>query len=281
VISEPTTQHIFWIQLRHGTAHAALGADEDLRTLIAALRQRWPKLKIHVRGDAGYGLPRMYAACESLEQVTYTFGLSANAVLQERTAGLLQQAVTQYAATHEPQRLFATFAYQAGSWDHSRTVVAKAECHREGTNLRFVVTTQAAPDAAGAQACYDAYIQRGESEHRMDELKNGLHADRLSCCRFMANFFRLLLHTAAYNLLAALRDHVDVPPELRTATPQTWQTRLLKVAGRITRSARRIVVELSAAWPFWEAYRAVAARVLAFRPAARATRLGPATPTTG
>ncbi len=34
----------------------------------------------------------------------------------------------------------------------------------------------------------------------MDELKNGLSMDRLSCHRFMANFFRLLLHTAAMNL---------------------------------------------------------------------------------
>ncbi len=29
---------------------------------------------------------------------------------------------------------------------------------------------------------------------------NGLHADRLSV-RFVANFWRLLLHTAAFNLL--------------------------------------------------------------------------------
>jgi hypothetical protein len=45
----------------------------------------------------------------------------------------------------------------------------------------------------------------------LDELKNGLCADRLSCHRFKANFLRLLLHTAAYNLLNALRDHPDRP----------------------------------------------------------------------
>jgi hypothetical protein len=44
---------------------------------------------------------------------------------------------------------------------------------------------------------YDDYIQRGESEHRMDELKNGLCAGRLSCHRFMSNFFQLILHTVA------------------------------------------------------------------------------------
>jgi len=49
----------------------------------------------------------------------------------------------------------------------------------------------------------------------MDELKNGLPMDRLSCHRFRANFWRLLLHTAACNLLNAVRDHEDIPDELR------------------------------------------------------------------
>lgn len=50
-------------------------------------------------------------------------------------------------------------------------VVAKVECHAGGTNLRFVVTNL--PSVAMAADCervYDGYIQRGESEHRMDEL---------------------------------------------------------------------------------------------------------------
>ena len=68
----------------------------------------------------------------------------------------------------------------------------------------------------------------GTSEQRFDELKNGLHADRLSCHRFVANFWRLLLHTAAFNLLNWLRDDPHVPAELRTAQPATWRSRLIK-----------------------------------------------------
>ena len=96
----------------------------------------------------------------------------------------------------------------------------------------------------------------------MDELKNGLHADRLSCSRFMANFFRLLLHTSAYNLMNALRDDEQIPAELRTAQPQTWRTRLIKVAATITQSTRRVVVSLAAQWPYWDNYRAVSRRAL-------------------
>src|SRR5207248_7378760 len=102
---------------------------------------------------------------------------------------------------------------------------AKAECHSAGTNLRFVVSNLAdvvSPD--DGQGAYDDYVQRGESEQRMDELKNGLHTDRLSCHRFMANFFRLLLHAAAFNLLSAARDSDELPPVLRVGQPCTWRT---------------------------------------------------------
>ena len=62
------------------------------------------------------------------------------------------------------------FSYQAESWDRDRAVVAKAECHAAGTNLRFVVTSEPTADGQAEQR-YDDYVRRGESEHRMDELK--------------------------------------------------------------------------------------------------------------
>lgn len=90
-------------------------------------------------------------------------------------------------------------------------MVAKGECEAAGTNLRFVVTSSAVTTAEESEELYDAYIQRGESEQRNDELKNGLSMDRLSCHRFVANFWRLLLHVAAYNLLNAFRVPMRFP----------------------------------------------------------------------
>ena len=49
----------------------------------------------------------------------------------------------------------------------------------------------------------------------------GLSMDRLSCHRFLANFWRLLLHVAAYNLLNAFRDSDEIPASLRHAQPHT------------------------------------------------------------
>jgi hypothetical protein len=255
---------VFLAWLRPGTMHASTGADDDLMRVVNALRKERPDIQIHVRADAGFGLPGMYQVCEE-NGLSYTLGFSSNARLRKLTEDLMRRAVEQHGRTKEKARLFECFQYQADSWGHPRTVVAKAECHAEGTNLRFVATNL--PDIATAeqgQKAYDDYVRRGESEHRMDELKNGLSMDRLSCHRFMANFFRLLLHTAAFNLLNAVRDDDDLPETLRVGQPCTWRTHVIKVAARIIQSTRRIGVELAAQWPWWSLYQSVAGRALSF-----------------
>ena len=79
----------------------------------------------------------------------------------------------------------------------------KAEWLSQGANPRFVVTNMELPP----QELYDhIYVQRGAaSEHPIKELKVSIHADRLSCHRFVANQFRLLLAHAAYLLKITLR----------------------------------------------------------------------------
>jgi len=285
VISEPTSKHVFLVSLRPGTVHAALGADDDLLRVVAALRRERPDIKVHVRGDAAFGVPWMYEACESREKqgdndlpgagslpgagagVTYTFGFAVNERIKPITAALMEQAVGQYEATGQKQRLFMCFDYQAESWDRPRTVVAKAECHAQGTNLRCIVVERPGVTIVSAddgQRQYDDYIQRGESEQRMDELKNGLSMDRLSCHRFMANFFRLLLHTAAYNLLNAARHSAQLPAVLRTGQPCTWRMMLIKVAAVVVQTTRRVIIQLAANWPWWSMYQAVSRHALSF-----------------
>jgi DDE family transposase len=270
IISEPTTKHIFLAWLRPGTVHASLGADDDLMRIVNALRKERPDIAIHVRADAGFGLPRMYEVCEE-NDLTYTFGFATNQRLKKLTVGLMDRAVALHEKTQAKARLFECFQYQCDSWPHPRTVVAKAECHAGGTNLRFVTTNLPAtpspadwPSDPVAREVYDDYTLRGESEQRMDELKNGLSMDRLSCHRFMANFFRLLLHTAAFNLLNAMRDDPELPEVLRAGQPCTWRTHVIKVAALVIQSARRVWVQLAANWPWWRLYRDASARALAY-----------------
>jgi hypothetical protein len=278
-ITSADTDQVVVLSLRPGAVHAALGADDDLEHLVGRLRQAWPDVRIHVRGDAGYGVPWMYDVCERIG-IDYTFGLAANAVLKRESEALLAQATAAFAATRQPQRLFLGFDYQAGSWPHSRWVIVKAEAQAQGPNRRFIVTNR--PGARGLpEPAYDDYALRGESENRNKELKCDLAIDRTSDHRFLANFFRLYLHALALNLLVRLRRAVACPPPPPTGTPAearaaearrryfrlrrqhdplgegqpcTWRTLLIKVAAEIRVSSRRILVRLSRSWPYLEWY---------------------------
>jgi Transposase DDE domain group 1 len=282
---------VVMISLRHGTAHAALGADDDLEYLVRRLRQVWPDVHIHVRGDAGCGVPWMYDVCERL-MIDYTFGLAANAVLQRETEDLLAEAVRCFEQTRAPQRLFTGFWYQAGTWSTPRWVIAKVEAHTPGTNRRFIVSNRLG--ARGwLEPTYDDYARRGESENRNKELKRDLAMDRLSDHRFKANYFRLYLHAAALNLIVRLRREIADPPPLETpipvealsgaerqryqrlrrqrdplgeGQPWTWRTLLIKVAASVVVSTRRVLVRLSGSWPHLRYFRQVSDHVQA-RPA--------------
>ena len=277
IITNAETGLVVLIALRHGTAHAALGADDDLEFLVNRVRARWPDVDIEVRADSGFGVPRMYEVCERLG-LWYTFGIGMNPRLQRESHDLLEEAKAGYEPTGEMQRLFQAMPYRARGWDRERTVVIKAECHRAGTNRRAVVTNR--PGARIVpQGVYDEYVERGESENRNKELKVDLCGGRLSDHRFLANFFRLSLHAAALNLLILLRNHLPEadpksrrrpapspdadsphPPtgsELRRAQPATWRLRLIKVAAEVIVSCRRVLVRLSSAWPSLPTWRTV------------------------
>ena len=279
------------ICLLHGSAHAALGAEDDVEYVVRRLRQAWPGVRIEMRGDSGFGLPAMYTVCERLD-VQYTFGLTVNPTLKNFSQPLLDHLQAQFDQTGQPQRSFCDCWYQAGSWPAQRRVVVKVEVNAQGTNRRAIVTNRPGVFVLPG-ATYDAYADRGESENRNKELKTGLAADRLSDHRYMANVFRLYLHTAAYNLLVRLRRSLADPPAEPRSEPEmpleaqspyqkrgyfnqrrqrdplgeghacTWQTRLIKVAARVRESARRIVVELSGCWPHLDHYAAVSDAVLA------------------
>jgi hypothetical protein len=288
VITCADNDQFLMVSLRPGNVHAALGADDDLAYLTRRLRQAWPDVELIIRGDAGFGMPWMYEVCERSE-LLYTFGLSANKVLQRRSDALLAEAVQRFEQTGQPQRLFLGFWYKAKSWPFPRWVIVKAEANAQGTNRRFIVSNRPGARLLWEPA-YDDYTQRGESENRNKEFKRGLAMDRLSDHRFMANYFRLYLHAAAMNLLVRLRRHVaeptpvdsraEVPVEALTGEerqrhfrlrrqhdplgegqPCTWRALLIKVAAEVIVSSRRIVVRLSSSWPNLDYFRQVCERL--------------------
>jgi hypothetical protein len=252
------------VLLRPGNAHAARSAAIVLRRLIRAIKRRFPAAQVAVRGDSGFAVPRVLDALEQLDaelgDVEYCIGLAQNPRLLALASDAMQAAQERHAETGEHVRLFRTRRYAALTWTHERTVVLKAEHHTQGANPRFVLTTLHDFDP---RVIYDdVYCPRGQCENHIKDFKRALAADRLSCHRFVANCFRLLLHAAAYRLLRAVRLAVaaESPAEGRVQF-DTLRLRLLKVAAHVRQTARRIWVQLPRVFPAWRLFVAVAHRL--------------------
>jgi hypothetical protein len=243
LIFDGETDQLIAAVLRPGNAHGSRGVVAILKRLVAALRAHWPGVGIELRADSGFAIPALYDYCEA-EQVAYTIGLAPNARLEALAAPLLAEAERRHAETGAKVRLAGEAMYQAKTWSHPRRVVFKAEVLAKGPNTRFVVTSR----ADDPLAVYDFYVARGTPEQWIGDFKLACFADRLSCHRFWANQFRLLLHAAAYWLLDTLRRRLA-----RLGLPRlqldTLRLRLLKIGGRVRQLATRVRLSLASHHP--------------------------------
>ena len=204
------------------------------------------EVEIEIRADSGFATPRLYEFCECEEnKLQYVIGLSRNPRLQRVVEPLLDSTRLRFVELEEKQRQFDEFLYRANSWDRSRRVVVKVEVDQRGINRRFVVTNR---DDLCSQSLYDHYTDRGQTENFIKAFKNHLSMDRLSCHRFLANQFRLLLHALAYQMFVRLRDYLHGTPWQKLEI-ETLRRRVLKIGARIRQTTRRIWVHLSSAFP--------------------------------
>jgi hypothetical protein len=229
-----------------------------LKLLVRRLRAAWPGVRITIRGDSGFCRWRLMRWCDS-HGIGYVLGLAKNAVLQREARDWIERAERQFLRSGQPQRLFGSLSYAAASWDRLRRVIVKAEHNAQGANPRFVVTNV----PGDPQELYeDVYCQRGEMENRIKEQQLGLFAGRTSCHRFLANQFRLLLSSAAYVLMQALRREALAGTELARAQVGTIRLKLLKVAARVMVTARRVVFHLASSYPYRSGFCEAFARLM-------------------
>ncbi len=243
LVFDGETGHLITVLLRPGTVHASRGVIGVLRVLVREMRERWPAVTIEIRADGSCAIPALYTFCDQ-ERIDYTIGLITNSRLDAIAAPLLAQAQEREALTGDKMRLCAATRYQAGTWEHDRRVVYKAEALAKGPNTRFVVTSR----DDDPTTLYDWYVDRGEAENYIKDLKRACIADRLSDHRFWANQFRLLLHAAAYWLLDTLRRRLCArghPP----IQLDTLRLRLLKVGARIRELASCVRLHLASSHP--------------------------------
>lgn len=256
-------QRLIGVVLRDGTAPPTEEATGFLTDLVTALRERYPAVEVIVRGDSGFGVPVMIETCRALD-VRFCCGKGKNAVLLRQSAPGRLRLEAAEALRHtagrrrRPGRVFLDFDYQAKDWLQRERVVGKWELTYGTPNPRFVVTDLAAADGWTPAGTYRFYCARGDRENRIKEFKREMSGDRLSCCSFLANQFRLLLHAAAYVLYQAVQEALrTVAPthELARAQVGTLRCRFMKLGARIQERGRVIRVHLCTSFPWralWE-----------------------------
>ena len=159
-------------------------------------------------------------------------------------------------------RSFAAFAYAARSWSRKRRVVARLEASTRGFDARYVVTSLAGEPR---HLYEDVYCARGQAENLIKMHKGQLASDP-SCQSPIANQLRLVLHTAAYWLMLALRDAIPRSAPLARAEFATLRLRLLKIGARVIEKATRVRIQFTSACPDAALFRLLAGRLAAAGP---------------
>jgi Transposase DDE domain group 1 len=241
--------------LRPGNAPATRGARGLLRGLLALLRIAFPKARFLVRLDGGFATPALFEYLDAEPGLDYIVAMAENAVLTRVAEPAMVAARIESEASGQTAHVYTEARYAAGTWDHERRVVIKAEVVRlpgrdPRDNPRFVVTNlRPSPRFLYEQV----YCARGDIENRIKELHDGLHIGRTSCCRFWANQLRVLLTAAAYVLMQELRLQAAGTACAR-AQVTTLRQRLLTLGVHIVGSVRRIVLHLPTSTPFLDAW---------------------------
>jgi hypothetical protein len=107
-------------------------------------------------------------------------------------------------------------------------------------------------------------VRRGEPELWIKDLKDACFADRLSCHRFWANQFRLLMHAAAYWLLDTVRRALMQAGTARLQL-DSLRLRLIKIGGWVRETPHRLALTLHLASshpgePLWHLLSGISSR---------------------
>ena len=224
-------------RLRPGNVHSAHGWRDVLEPVVERYKER--QVRLYFRGDAAFASPDIYEYLEA-EGILYAIRLPANKVLQESIAHLLRRPVGR--PPKYVQRFYASFSYQAGSWNRKRRVVAKVEWHPGELYPRvgFIVTNLSRP----AERVVAFYNHRGTAEQWIKEGKNAIKWTRLSCRKFRNNEVRLQLHALAYNLANFMRT-LALPKEVEHWSLTTIREKLVKIGAKVVAHGRYVTFQMA------------------------------------
>ncbi len=266
------TQDWLDVALRPGSCHTSLGSEEFLIGIVKCLEHELGHVDA-VRGDAGYPGGKLLSFLEDDAQVPYVFRLSTNKRLNELAEPFMERPPGPL-----PQKgrvWLHDLKHRARRWKKDRRVVLVViERPDELFLQKFFLITSWSEEELDAEALLEFYRQRGTLEGQIGVLKDMLRPALSSTSRpkshirgevpkkrrltprdgYACNEVNLLLFAMAHNLANVGREILAGAIQ-RPCSVRRFRKLLLRVPGRLTLHARRVVLVLRAAVsPLWQVF---------------------------
>ena len=248
------TGEVLMSRLREGRANTARGAAHFLRETRGRVRYAGAKGQLTVRADSGFYTHAVVAVCRKLD-VRFSITIRQRATLRK-----LIEAIPEPDWTPIPY-------WMDGAADVAETSYTPFQSEPDAAPVRLIVRrvkpTPGSQLALFANYSYHAFRtdrdgdtldleadhrRHAEIENAIRDLKYDVGLNHLPSGRFAANAAWLASQVMAHNL-ALWTARIGLGEQV--VTTKTLRRRFFSLAGRLTRSARRLTLHLPKGWP-WE-----------------------------
>jgi hypothetical protein len=247
------TGDVLLARLRGGHANTVRGAAHFLRETIGRVRSAGATGQLTMRADSGFYAHAVVAVCR---RMGVRFSIT---IRQQRGVRRLIEAIPEHAWTPIPYWL-------DGGADVAETTYVPFTDQPDARPVRLIV--RRVKPTPGSQlalfALYDFHAcitdregdtheleadhrRHAEVENAIRDLKYGAGLNHLPSGKFAANGAWLAVQVMAHNLA---RWTARLGLGAGIVTTKTLRRRLFSLAGRLTRSARRVTLHLPARWPW-------------------------------
>ena len=248
------TGDVLMARLRKGRANTVRGAAHFLRETVGRVRYGGARGQLTVRADSGFYTHAIVAVCRKMD-VRYSITVRQQARLRN-----IIEAIPETDWTPIPY-------WMDGAADVAETTYVPFQDEPDAAPVRLIVR-RVQPTPGSQLALFASYRYHGfitdrdgdtlelEADHRrhaeienaIRDLKYGVGLNHLPSGRFAANGAWLAVQVMAHNL-ARWTARIGLGEQL--VTTKTLRRRFFSLAGRLTRSARRLTLHLPQRWP-WE-----------------------------
>ena len=260
------TGDVLMARLRQGRANTVRGAANFLSETVSRVRHAGGAGQLAVRADSGFYTHAIVAVCRRLN-VRYSITVRQHPSLRN-----LIEAI--------PETDWTPIGYwMDGGADVAETTYTPFKSEPDAGPVRLIVRrvkpTPGSQLALLANYSYHACItdregeileleadhrRHAEIENAIRDLKYGVGLNHLPSGRFAANAVWLAVQVMAHNL-ARWTARIGLGEQL--VSTKTLRRRFFSLAGRLTRSARRLTLHLPQGWPWENQFSSALARLRA------------------